>query len=227
MLRAFLRSAVHILFALLTRLDIQGLENIPDQGPAILAANHVSILDAPLAFMLLKRNDVTGLVADKYLKNPFIRWLVNRVQGIWINRESADFRALRQAVEYLQQGGMLGIAPEGTRSPTGALTRAKTGVAYLAEKAAQAIGEPVPVVPLAISGTNQIFHELAHLKRGLVRVRVGEPFTLPVLGRERRGSELQRNTDEIMCRIAHLLPESYRGVYGEQGKLGELADLTP
>ncbi len=79
MLRHALRTFIRILFRLLTRLDVQGLEHIPKHGPAILAANHVSIIDAPLVFMLLERSDATGLVADKYLKNPFLRWLVNRV----------------------------------------------------------------------------------------------------------------------------------------------------
>ena len=227
MLRAILRSLIRFLFVTLTRLDLEGLEHIPGQGPAILAANHVSLIDAPLVFMLLRRSDATGLVADKYLKNPFLRWLVNRVKGIWINRESADFRALRQAVEYLKQGGLLGIAPEGTRSRSSTLTPAKTGVAFLAEKAFQATGECVPVVPLAISGTERVFHALAHLRRGGVRVRAGEPFLLPPIGRDGRGQALQRNTDEIMCRIAAMLPTSYRGAYVEHARVRELAHLDP
>lgn len=224
MLRLALRTFIRILFTLLTRLDVQGLEHIPAHGPAILAANHVSIIDAPLVFMLLERSDATGLVADKYLKNPFLRWLVNRVHGIWINRESADFRALREAVEYLEQGGLLGIAPEGTRSRTAALSPAKTGVAFLAEKAARSIGSPIPIVPIAISGTDRAIHELARLRRGQVQVRVGRSFTLPVLEKDGRGEALQRNTDEVMSRIACMLPESYRGTYAGHPRVLELVD---
>ena len=224
MLRLALRTFIRILFTLLTRLDVQGLDYIPKHGPAILAANHVSIIDAPLVFMLLERSDATGLVADKYLKNFLLRWLVNRVHGIWINRASADFRALRVAVEYLEQGGLLGIAPEGTRSRTAALSPAKTGVAFLAEKAAHSIGSPVPIVPVAISGTDRAFHELARLRRGRVQVRVGRPFSLPVLEKEGRGEALQRNTDEVMSRIACMLPESYRGAYTGHSRVRELVD---
>lgn len=222
MLRQALRSFIRILFSLLTRLDVQELENIPPHGPAILAANHVSIIDAPLVFMLLERSDATGLVADKYLKNPFLRWLVNRVHGIWINRESADFRALRVAVEYLEHGGLLGIAPEGTRSQTAALSPAKTGVAFLAEKAARSTGSPIPIVPIAISGTDRAFHELVRLRRARVEVQVGMPFSLPTLEKDGRGEALQRNTDEVMSRIACMLPESYRGTYAGHPRVLEL-----
>jgi 1-acyl-sn-glycerol-3-phosphate acyltransferase len=223
-LRLALRTFIRILFTLLTRLDVRGLEHIPKHGPAILAANHVSIIDAPLVFMLLERSDATGLVADKYLKNSLLRWLVNRVHGIWINRESTDFRALRVAVEYLEQGGLLGIAPEGTRSRTAALSPAKTGVAFLAEKAAHSIGSPVPIVPIAISGTDRAFHALIRLRRGRVQVRVGIPFTLPALEKDGRGEALQRNTDEVMSRIASMLPESYRGAYSGHTRVMELVD---
>ena len=224
MLRLALRTFIRILFTLLTRLNVQGLEHIPKHGPAILAANHVSIIDATLVFMLLERSDATGLVADKYQKNLLLRWLVNRVKGIWINRESADFRALRVAVKYLEQGGLLGIAPEGTRSRTAALSPAKTGVAFLAEKAAYSIGSPVPIVPIAISGTDLAFHELARLRRGRVLVRVGTPLTLPALEKDGRGDALQRNTDEIMSRIACMLPESYRGAYAGHSRVMELVN---
>jgi len=216
MLRALLRSIVRFLFALLSRLEVHGLENIPISGGAILAANHLGRLDAALIFILVKRTDVTGLVADKYKKYPFFRWLVEAVKGIWLNRESADLGALREASEYLEQGGLLGIAPEGTRSRTGALMRAKTGVAYLAERAGASI------VPIAITGTEKAFHELYRLRRPLLVVRFGVPFTLPPLERGNRSAGLQRNTDEIMCQIAAMLPEAYRGAYAGHPRLQEL-----
>jgi len=216
MLRSFLRSIVRFLFALLTLLESEGLENVPAEGGAILAANHLSRVDSPLMFGLIEREDVTGLVADKYQKNLFLHPLIEAVGGIWINREQADFQALRVAREYLQKGGLLGIAPEGTRSRTGALRQAKTGVAYLAEKAR------VPIVPVAIWGTEKTFKELKHFRRARINVRVGEPFMLPPLDRGDRGGSLQRNTDELVCRIAALLPSEYRGVYAEHPCLQEL-----
>lgn len=222
MLRTPIQNLLRFLFDLLTRLEVQGEEHIPLSGAAILAANHVSIIDGPLVFILLKRRDATGLVADKYLKNPPIRWLVNQIGGIWINRESSDIQALRAAIAYLEKGGLLGIAPEGTRSHSAALSKAKTGVAFLADRAALSLGCPVPIVPLAITGTDRVFHELKRLRRARVLVRVGEAFTLPTLSKEGRAEALQRNTDEIMSRIACMLPESYRGAYAGCARVLEL-----
>ena len=216
MFRSFLRYFVRFLFALLTNLESEGLENIPARGGAILAANHLSRVDSPLLFALIERKDVTGLVADKYKKNLFLRPLIEAVGGIWINREQADFQALRTAWEYLLKGGLLGIAPEGTRSRTGALRHAKTGVAYLASKA------DVPIVPVAIWGTEKTFKELKYFRRAQIKVHVGEPFMLPPLDRSDRTGSLQRNTDELVCRIAALLPSEYWGVYTDHPRLREL-----
>ena len=216
MLRALIRSIIRLLFRLLSRLDVLGLENIPPTGPGILAANHLGRLDSPLIFSLVERANITSLVADKYQNNFLLRPLVNAVHGIWINREQADFRALRQALEYIEGGGMLGIAPEGTRSRTGALMPAKTGVAYLAGRA------DVQVVPAGIWGTETAMAQLYRLRRPLIHIRFGKPFRLPPLEHGDRSAGLQKNTDEIMCQIAALLPPAYRGVYAEHPKLREL-----
>ena len=221
MLRALLRSIVRLLFKLLSQLDVQGLENIPPTGPGILAANHLGRLDSPLLFSLVERTDITSLVADKYQNYLLLRPLVNAVHGIWINREQADFRALRLAKEYLESGGMLGIAPEGTRSRSGALMPAKTGVAYLAGRAG------VIIVPAGIWGTETAIAQLCRLRRPLIHVRIGQPFHLPPMERGERSASLQKNTDEIMCHIAALLPPAYRGVYSEHPKLHEILAAQP
>jgi len=207
---------VRLLFGLLSRLDVLGLENIPATGPGILAANHLGRLDSPLVFSLLERSDVTSLVADKYRNNPVLRPLVNAVNGIWINREQADFRALRQALDFINKGGMLGIAPEGTRSRTGALRTAKTGVAYLAGRSG------VPIIPAGIWGTETAIAQLCRLRRPPIHIRFGQPFQLPPLRGGDRSASLQENADEIMCHIAALLPPEYRGVYAEHAKLMEI-----
>lgn len=218
MLRTILHVVIRFLLSVLTRLQIDGLENVPESGGVILASNHVSILDAPLVFASVERRDLTALVADKYLNNPFISILVQAVGGIWINREAADLRALRLAREYLQAGHALGIAPEGTRSHTGGLIEGKTGVAYLAEKAG------VPIVPVAIWGTEVAIHQVLRLKRAPVHIHFGKPFSLTASKRSDRGDRgaaLQRNTVRIMCQIAALLPERYHGVYAGHACLQE------
>jgi len=205
--RSILRSILRFLFNILTRLEVHNQENIPLEGPVLLAHNHLSRLDAPLVFMLLLRDDATWLVAHTYRKVPLLNWFVNSIHGIWINRETADLGALKLALVHLRAGGLLGIAPEGYISHSGGLRPAKTGVAYLADKG------QARVVPLAISGTDRVFHEMFRLRRARVHVRVGPAFNLPPVERDIRDEALQRNTDEIMHRIAALLPEGYRGVY--------------
>lgn len=205
-----------VLFALLTRVKVDGLGNLPSQGGYILAANHLSVVEVPLLYCLIGRKDITGLVAKKHQKNPLFRWLVNSMGGIWLNREEADARAIRAAREHLRSGGVLGISPEGTRSPTGALIPAKTGVAYLAAQA------DVPILPVGVVGTWKITRKILTLQRPEILVNIGQPFRLPPVPREQRAQALRSNTEEIMSRIAVLLPPEYRGVYATHPRLEEL-----
>jgi 1-acyl-sn-glycerol-3-phosphate acyltransferase len=217
MRRRTLRKILRFLYNVFFRVEALGLENIPPEGTGcILAVNHLSRLDPPLVFIQLDRQDVSGLVADKYMHNPFIIPLIETVNGIWVNREEADFRALREARNYLRSGGVLGIAPEGTRSDTQALIPAKTGVAYLADKA------EVAVMPTAIYGTENAVLEVLRLRRPRMTIHFDKPFMLPPIDRSQRDEILQRNTDEIMCRIAALLPPAYRGAYADHPRLKEL-----
>ena len=216
MKRAFFRTIFRFLFWLLTDTDAAGLENIPAEGAGILTVNHLGIVDAPLVFMLIKRNDVTGLVGLAHKENLILRWLVTMMDGIWIDRDNPDVQALKQARGYLKKGWLLGIAPEGTRSDTHALIEGKPGVAFLADKVQGVI------VPVGIAGTEGGLKRMFTFQRPKFSVIVGEPFQLTPLDRKNRDESLQRNTDEIMCRIAALVPPAYRGVYAGHPRLKEL-----
>jgi 1-acyl-sn-glycerol-3-phosphate acyltransferase len=215
MKRAILRTILRFLFWLLADTSINGVENIPE-GACILTINHLGIVDAPLVFTLLRRNDATGLVGLAHKENPILRWLVGQVDGIWIDRENPDVGALKEARNYLRKGWLLGIAPEGTRSDTHALIRAKSGVAFLADRMRGVI------VPVGISGTEGGLGRMFTLQRPKFTVVVGEPYRLSPLNRKNRDVSMQHNTDEIMCRIAALLPPAYRGEYAEHPRLNEL-----
>jgi 1-acyl-sn-glycerol-3-phosphate acyltransferase len=204
------------LFFLLTRVRVHGRENLPQDQGYIAAANHLSVIEVPLVYCLINRYDVTGLVAKKHQKNVFFRWIIHLMDGIWLNREEIDTTALRAARDHLRSGGVLGIAPEGTRSQTGALIEAKTGDAFLADQA------KVPIVPVAVSGTGQITSQIMKFKRPVIIVNFGQPFTLPAVNRRSRDLDLQNNTDEIMCQIAAMLPPENRGFYSEYPRVKEL-----
>jgi 1-acyl-sn-glycerol-3-phosphate acyltransferase len=128
---------------------------------------------------------------------------------------------LREARQFLRNGGMLGIAPEGTRSHTGALIQAKTGTAYLADKAR------VPVVPAAVYGSESAVRQLFSFHRPAIHIEFGKPFTLEPINRLTRDADLQRNIDEIMCRIAAMLPQRYWGVYAGHPRLKALTTPPP
>lgn len=207
-----------VLFFLLTRVRVLGKDNLPSSGGYLIAANHLSMIEVPLVYCMVNRNDVTGLVARKHHKNLFFRWIVDGLGGIWLRRDEIDTRALRDARDHMKNGGVLGISPEGTRSQTGSLTPAKTGVAFLADQAG------VPIVPVAISGTWQITKQVITLQRPIIQVHFGEPFKLPPIDRKKRDADLRNNTEEIMCRIAALLPPEHQGVYADHPRVLELIE---
>jgi 1-acyl-sn-glycerol-3-phosphate acyltransferase len=194
-----------------------GAENIPDSGAFIIASNHLGRMDVPLVYSLLDREDVIMLVAEKYKTNPIIRWFVKQLNGVWVDRFNADFGALRAALGRLKRGNVLVIAPEGTRSPTGALIEGRAGAGFLAAWSG------VPVVPVAVTGTEDdlVKAQVRQLHRPHINVQVGVPFCLPPIPDHDRETALQVYTDEIMCRIAALLPSKYRGVYANHPKLLE------
>lgn len=200
----------------LCRVQIEGQENVPRSGAAIFAINHLGLLDAPLAYVAVNRPDFTGWVADKHRTNRLFAYLVHLGGGIWLDRENVDMQALRSALQVLKQGSMFGLAPEGTRSPTHAMIPAKEGASYLA------IASGLPIIPAAITGTETAARAWLRFRRPVLKIRIGKPFQLPPIQRGDRQEAMRRGTDEIMCRIAALLPPEYRGFYAEHPRLKEL-----
>lgn len=205
-MRRILRWIVSLLVPLFMRLEVVGRENFPPQGPYILVTNHLSAYDTPLLFALCPHH-VRAFAASKHRSHPIFGPALAVGGSIWVRRGEIDRQALREALAWLEKGGVLGMAPEGTRArQVYALQRGKTGAAYLATRA------NVPILPVGLTGTERIKEELPHLRRARVRVVIGELFHLPEVERPGR-EELDRYTDLIMRRIAALLPPEYRGVY--------------
>ena len=211
-----LRSIIGFLLKLLTQTEFIGVENIPPEGGVLIACNHMSRLDIPVLFITPNRPEITALVTTKYLKYPLLRWFIVTTEGIWLDRDTADFSAFRKAVEALKQGKALGIAPEGTRSQTAKLIEGKPGTALLALRTG------VPIVPVAIVGTEDGMSKLLRLKRPRITAEYGKPIIPPKLDRSNREGQLQNLTDEVMCRIAVMMPQKYHGFYAEHPRLKEL-----
>lgn len=203
-----------------THLQYSGLEHIPTAGGVIIATNHLSRVDIPILFANPARPDITALVADKYQKYPFFRWFCVTAGGIWLDRDKADFAAFRLAAEVLAQGRSLGIAPEGTRSD-GALLEGKSGTVLLAIKTG------VPVIPVAIYGSETTFPEWKRLRKPDITCRFGKSLNFAALDRDNREAGLLAYTTEMMCQIAAMLPEKYRGFYTQHPRLLELLAQIP
>ncbi len=198
------RKALSIAIHALGRVEVQGVKNIPEEGGCILALNHLSRLDTPLTGITCPRQ-VYALVAAKYKSYPVFNWFTEAIGGIWVRRTEFSREPLMTAIRVLKRGDVLGLAPEGTRSPSGSLQSGKPGVAFIAAHAG------VPIVPVGITGTQKM-KDLLRFRRMRFSITYGEPFRLPQGGRL-SSSELAEATELIMVRIANLLPPEYRGVY--------------
>jgi 1-acyl-sn-glycerol-3-phosphate acyltransferase len=207
MKRETLQSILRYLLTHLTDLEFRGLEHIPSEGGVIIATNHISRIDIPVLFVTPNRDDITALVTTKYQNYPFFRWIINTAGGIWLDRTKADFTAFRAAYEALKEGRAVGISPEGTRSESGVLLPGKGGTALIAAKMG------VPIVPVGLIGTAEAIPEILKFKKPRVIANYGPAFTLPPIPRENRDETVQAYTEEIMLRIAALLPEKQRGHY--------------
>jgi 1-acyl-sn-glycerol-3-phosphate acyltransferase len=213
-----LLSTIRFLVRTLIKYDVVNPQRIPETGSVLITTNHLSRLDTPLLLALTDREDLVAIVAKNYQEKTFFKWILERVAGmVWMDRENTDFAALRQALDHLRQGEIIGIAPEGTRSrDSKGLLEGKQGAALLAARAS------VPIVPVGIIGSEKVNQGWMHLQRPLVTIRVGEPYTLPEFDMQDRQGWLAHYTDEIMCRIAALLPPGYRGFYANHPRLQEL-----
>ena len=214
-----LRSIVRFIMKIIADIEIHGVDKLP-QGNVILAANHLGRLDTAVLLSVIDREDIIMAIAEKYKDHPLFGAIGRAANAIWLNRFEADFGALRQILARMEQGGMLVIAPEGTRSKTEALQEAKPGVAFLAGKSGY------PVLPVAVTGTEDrgVVENLKRFRRSKIVVRGGELFTIEIPKGKGREQAMRAATDEIMCQIGALLPEKYRGVYANHPRLKELLE---
>lgn len=196
---AMIRLLGRLVFFILARLEVRGRENVPTSGPCILAANHLSWFDVPLAPAYMKRQTVT--MAKEELFHSPVSWLVRFMSGFPVKRGEADRQAIRAATELLKEGNAFFIFPEGTRSKTHRLAKGHSGLGMIALRSG------APVIPVAITGTEHILKEF----RPRVTLTFGEPITLKPAGRKITREDIENATDEVMAKIAAMLPPQYRG----------------
>jgi 1-acyl-sn-glycerol-3-phosphate acyltransferase len=197
---AFLRPV----FNAIVQLEIEGLDNIPASGPAILMINHVAFLD-PVMLIACVRRRIVPMSKLENLQVPGVNLLIKLWGAINVRRGEVDRAALRQAIEALKMGHLLLMAPEGTRSKSGELQEPHDGIAYVATRT------NALVIPVGIVGTREINGNWKRLVRTRVRVTLGRPFYFQT-SEGRAGREvLSLMTREAMYQLAAVLPPQQRG----------------
>ncbi len=185
----------------------EALARVPAHGPLIIVGNHVQLLEIPLLYARLQPRKMHGLVLAERWKNPALAWILNTVETIPLERGGINFRSINTAVDVLKAGEILAIMPEGTRSHTGCLQAGHSGVVLLALKS------KAPILPLVSFGGEKVRDNLKKFRRTDFFINVGEPFTLNYEGNQASSQQRGQMLDEIMYRMAALLPPAYRGVY--------------
>lgn len=202
-------STIKSLTRLLCRVDDAQLAKVPDRGPLILVINHVNFLDAPILYTHLQPRLLAGFAKAEAWDNPALGFLADLWGAIPLRRGEADMSALRQGLQALEAGHILGVAPEGTRSGDGRLQQGNPGIVLLALRSG------APLLPMACSGSELFWPNLSRLRRTDFRIYVGQSFHLDAGGNKVTRLVRQRMTDEIMYQIAALLPPSHRGIYSD------------
>ncbi len=206
---AFLR----VVFRLFARVRVEGVENIPADGPVLVIINHSSNVDGMLmmAYVIPKfgrRFNWPG--KEEAIRWPFFGWVMKQNGVFAVRRGAGDLESFKIARQVLDEGRVLAIFPEGTRSRTGAMQPAKEGATVLATRSG------APILPIAIAGSYR-FWPRGKMPRPFRRmsIRIGEPFTLTTPKTGDRKEDLRLATADLMRHVAELLPPEQRGVYGE------------
>ncbi len=208
------------------RIEIEGLENVPRKGAAIIAANHLSFLDSFFIPLVVKWRKMTYLAKADYFTSWKTAWFFKMVGQIPVARDdkAKSQKALETGLEVLKDGNLLGIYPEGTRSPDGNLYRGRTGVARLA------LAAQVSVIPCGLIGTEEVMPKAAkfpRLRNIRVKVRFGKPIDVGRYeGQERDRFVLRSLTDEIMFEIMQLSGQHYVDEYASRTATEPIPEST-
>ena len=233
-LRSLIRGFVRLLFRIFLKLEIEGWENLPPGGPLIVISHHFSLFEGPILLTFLPyRERITWMAATELQESRILKFLIKLYGIIPVWRGQPDRTAIHRALDWLAQGNVIGIMPEGSVDETlrqQTLTGIQTGMtegpnsresaqlftprpgaAFLATRSG------APVLPTAFLGTEKVLPNLKRLRRTPVRLIVGPVFGPlvidPALPKSERRAQLDELGHEMMRHIAALMPPENRGPY--------------
>ena len=200
------REIARILLLLLTNRRVRGRDNVPERGPLLIAANHLHLADPPILSSSLSRR-VMFMAKEELFRPRLAGYLLRKLGAFPVKKGQLNRGAFQWADQLLTQGLVLAAFPEGSRSKDAQLQPAFSGMALIASRSG------VPVLPVGITGTENMRGMVWFFRRPRVTVNIGRPFHLPPLSDRLTKVELTELTDTMMERIAELLPKKYRGNY--------------
>ncbi|MFC2065240.1 lysophospholipid acyltransferase family protein [Chloroflexota bacterium] len=205
-------SFIKIGLWIICRIKAEGLDKIPFEGPIILYSNHTGAIEIPIMYVVVQPRIVTGMAKIESWDKPLLRWLFNLFEFIPVRRGEPDLAAFRQTLDWLRNGHILGISPEGTRNRDGKLLKAHPGIVALAQRSGASL------IPVAHWGGEKLKSNIRRLKRTDFNIKVGEVFTINI-GNQKLTKDIRQNiVDEMMYELADLLPEQYHGEYSTSEK---------
>lgn len=223
---AFLRFCSRKILPLIADIEVRGdISKLPKEGGYMLASNHLGRLDSLAVYYVLDNDDLIHPLTDKYKKYWYGRLAGKIFNVTWLTRGEADMSAIKEFISRLKKGAVMIIAPEGTRSKAVSLLKAEPGAIYIASSA------NVGIIPVALTGTEDadVVARLKSFRRLKITITAGEEMYYPPNIKSAKGAErdalLRGSIDELFCRIAALLPESYRGYYKDFPRTQELLTL--
>jgi 1-acyl-sn-glycerol-3-phosphate acyltransferase len=218
----FLLAIVRLLIKLLLRVEITGLQHIPATGSAVIIINHIAFLDPVMVITSLPRI-ITPLAKVEVYSLPLWGWMTRVYGSIPVRRSEVDIDAMKAALRVLRSGGLILMAPEGTRSPTYQMQPAKDGAVILALRG------DAPLIPIGLTGTHQVKANWLRFRRAPIRLSIGEPFRLqPSAGAARLSrAEISALTTQAMLRLAAQLPPEFRGVYSNEETAAQSTSVQP
>jgi len=223
--RKLVRKILHFLarpaFGLLTRLEVNGMENLPEKGPLIMVGNHFSFVD-PACFVRIVPWEIEFVGGADMPHAPLATRIIPLLWGYHpLYRGTGAKDSLKAAEGILKQGGILGIFPEAGNWAT-VLRPARPGTAFLASRSG------APLLPVGLVGMNDIFPSLKRGRRAKIQINIGKPFgpfRADGHGQQHR-EQLDEIGHEIMRHIAQLLPQEKRGHYSDDPAIRESAKGT-
>lgn len=205
-----INSLLRTFFRLFFRIDRSELAKVPQAGPLLMMVNHTSNLEGPMLYAFLQPRPLHALAKQELWEQKFMAYLMDMWKSIPVDRQNMGRSTMDACFKVLEDRHILAIAPEGTRSKDGNLQEGKGGVAFIAHK------KDVPMIPVAVMGFPSFSKNIKRLRRTVITIKVGEVFEIVQKGGRIDADTRQALADEIMMRLAIMMPNEMRGHYKDK-----------